>query len=253
MWTDTHTHLNDERLYPYWGDILQRAKDKGVDRVFVVGYDLESSKLALSLSKEDQIYPIVGVHPHETENFSFNEEEWDTFITPKTLGIGETGLDYYKMYSSKEKQKEMFINFIHYAKKKKLPVIIHCRDAWEDLIDIMKTEKVYEIGGIMHSYSGSYENAKIMAEWNFLFSFSGLITYKNANNLREVLKKLPLDLIIIETDSPYLAPQSKRGKINEPANLIEIAEKVAEIKNLELETLSGIMDENLERLFRGKL
>ncbi|HOJ92350.1 MAG TPA: TatD family hydrolase [Dictyoglomaceae bacterium] len=253
MWTDTHTHLNDERLYPHWKEILQRARDKGVKSVFVVGYDLKSSKLALSLSKESGIYPIVGVHPHESENFFLNEEEWDTLITPKTLGIGEIGLDYYKMYSSKRRQKEMLISFICYAKKKKLPVIIHCRDAWEDLIDIIKTEKIWEIGGIMHSYSGSYENAKIIAEWNFLFSFSGLITYKNANNLREVLKKLPLDLIIMETDSPYLAPQSQRGKINEPANLVEIAEKIAEIKNIELETLPEIMDENLKRLFNGKL
>lgn len=249
MWIDTHVHLNDERLYPQWMDYVKRARENNVISFFVVGYDWESSLRAVNLGDFDGIYPIVGVHPHDSSSPDIDNLNWKSLITEKTLAVGEIGLDYYKLYSPKDKQKEVFSKFIQFAKEVKKPIVIHCRDAWKDLIDIMKAERVWEIGGIMHSYSGSYEVFKIICEWNFLFSFSGPITYPNANNLREVVKKIPPDYLIIETDAPYLPPQSHRGKMNEPAYLPEIAQKVAELKNTSMEELSIKFRENLNRLF----
>ncbi len=251
MWIDTHVHLNDKRLYASWKEIVNRAKEKRVNKFFVVGYDINSSRIAVELSENDDIYATIGLHPHESDKFEFNKKEWDKLLTSKVIAIGEIGLDYYKLYSLKDSQKQIFIQFIQYAKENKLPIVIHSRDAWKDLIDIMKTEKVWEIGGIMHSFSGSYEIAKIIADWNFLFSFSGPITYPNANNLRDVVRKLPLDLIAIETDAPYLPPQSIRGKINEPAYLPEIAQKISEIKGIDLIDLSDIIKKNLKRIFKN--
>lgn len=253
MWTDTHVHLNDERIYPQWREYVERAKENGVVSFFVVGYDWESSLRANHLSIFEGIYSIIGVHPHESSNPCVDELDWKSLVTEKTLAIGEIGLDYYRLHSPKEKQKEVFSKFIQFAKEVNRPIVIHCRDAWKDLIDIMKAEKVWEVGGIMHSYSGSYETFKIISEWNFLFSFSGPITYPNAKNLREVLKKIPLEYIIIETDSPYLPPQSHRGKMNEPAYLPEIAEKISELKNVNLEDLSIKFKENLKNLFRKEI
>lgn len=250
MWIDTHVHLNDDKLFSQWEKIVERAKINNVNTLFVVGYDWESSKRAIFLSNYEGIYSIIGVHPHDSSNSEIYSHNWKEIVKDKTIGIGEIGLDYYKLYSPKEAQKKVFSDFIQLAKDLKLPIVIHCRDAWKDLLDIMKTEKAWEVGGILHSYSGSYEVAKIIADWNFLFSFSGPITYPNAKNLREVLKLIPLEYIVIETDAPFLPPQNHRGKINEPSYLTEIAEKVCEIKNIEKEKLSEILRENLRRVFK---
>lgn len=250
MWIDTHVHLNDDRLFLQWEKVVERAKKNNVNTFFVIGYDWESSKRAVTLSNYDGIYSVVGVHPHDSANSEINHYNWRELINDKTVAIGEIGLDYYRLNSPKEIQKKVFSDFIQFAKDLKLPIIIHCREAWKDLLDIMKAEKAWEVGGILHSYSGSYEIAKTIADWNFLFSFSGPITYPNAKNLREVLRHLPLNLIAIETDAPYLPPQEYRGKINEPSYLPVIAEKVCEIKNIEKEKLSEILRDNIKRVFK---
>ncbi|MFN3699189.1 MAG: TatD family hydrolase [Dictyoglomus sp.] len=249
MLVDTHVHLNDDRLFLHWKEVVRRAKENGVDSFFVVGYDWESSERAVFLSNHDGIYSIIGVHPHDSSNFELSMCDWRKLINSKTIGIGEIGLDYYKLYSPKESQKKVFSEFIQFAKEVKLPIIIHCREAWKDLLDIMRAEKAWEVGGIMHSYSGSYETARALSNWNFLFSFSGPITYPNAKNLRETLKLIPLDLIVIETDAPYLPPQPYRGRLNEPSYLPEIAKKICELKNVELERFSEILKNNLRRVF----
>lgn len=250
MWIDLHTHLNQEPLYKNWKELYEKAKKVGVKSLIIVGFDFESSKIAVEISSlENEIFASIGIHPHDADFVNYNDFPWESLITPKTIAIGEIGLDYYKIYSSKENQIKIFREGINFAKKCGLPIIIHCRDAYQDLIKILKEEKAWEIKGIMHSFSGSYEVAKIIADWGFLFSFAGPITYPNASRLREVVSKIPLDLIVIETDSPYLSPQSCRGKINEPSNLIEIAQKLAEIKNVSLDKLEEKIQENIKKIF----
>lgn len=250
MWIDLHTHLNQEPLYKNWREVYERAKRSGVEGLIVVGFDFESSKIAVEISsRENNIFASVGIHPHDAGSINYSGLSWENLITSKTIAIGEIGLDYYKMYSPKEKQIEIFREGINFAKKYNLPLIIHCRDAYHDLVKILKEERAWELKGIMHSYSGSYEIAKIIADWGFLFSFSGPITYPNAYRLREVVSKLPIDLIVIETDCPYLPPQSHRGKTNEPSYLIEIAEKLSEIKNIPLEELEMKIQENIRKIF----
>ncbi|MEN2983998.1 MAG: TatD family hydrolase [Dictyoglomaceae bacterium] len=250
MWIDLHTHLNHESLYKNWKEIYKRAKKVGVEGLIIVGFDFDSSRIAVEISScEDKIFASIGIHPHDADSLNYSDFQWEDLITSKTIAIGEIGLDYYKMYSSKEKQIKIFREGLNFAKKYNLPLIIHCREAYQDLIKILKEERIWELKGVMHSFSGSYEVAKIIANWNFLFSFSGPITYPNASRLREVVSKLPLDLIVIETDSPYLSPQSKRGKINEPSNLLEIAQKLAEIKNISVEKLEEILQENIKKIF----
>ncbi|PMQ01625.1 MAG: hydrolase TatD [Dictyoglomus sp. NZ13-RE01] len=250
MFIDLHTHLNQSPLLERWKNIYQEAKEAGVLGIVVVGYDFDSSKIASEISsQEDLIFYSIGIHPHEADSINYESFPWDRLIGEKTLAIGEIGLDYYKMYSDKESQKKLFREGINFAKKYKLPIIVHCRDAYKDLVEIMREEKAWEVGGIMHSYSGSYEIAKELANWGFIFSFSGPITYPNANRLREVVEKLPLDLIVLETDCPYLPPQSIRGKTNEPKYLIEIAKKLSEIKKISLEKLEEKLEENIKRIF----
>lgn len=250
MWIDLHTHLNQEPLYKNWKELYERARRNGVESLIVVGFDFESSKTAIEISSlENNIFVSIGIHPHDADSINYNDLPWESLITLKTIAIGEIGLDYYKMYSPKEKQIKIFREGINFAKKYDLPLIIHCRDAYQDLVKILKEERAWELKGIMHSYSGSYEIAKIIADWGFLFSFSGPITYPNAHRLRDVVCRLPLDLIVIETDSPYLPPQSHRGKINEPSYLVEIAQKLAEIKNISLEELEERIQENIKKIF----
>ncbi len=250
MWIDLHTHLNHDPLYRNWREVYEKARKVGVKELIVVGFDFESSKVAVEISLlEDDIFASIGIHPHDSDSLNYKDFPWESLITSKTIAIGEIGLDYYKLYSPKEKQREIFREGINLAKKYNLPLIIHCRDAHQDLIRILKEEKAWEIKGIMHSFSGSYEIAKVLADLGFLFSFSGPVTYPNAHKLRELVSKIPLDLIVIETDSPYLSPQSRRGKVNEPSNLIEIAQKLAEIKNISLEELEERIQKNIKKFF----
>ncbi len=250
MWIDLHTHLNHDPLYENWREIYKKARKVGVKELIVVGFDFESSKTAVEISLlEDDIFASIGIHPHDADSINYKDFPWESLITSKTIAIGEIGLDYYKQYSPKEKQIEIFREGINLAKKYNLPLIIHCRDAYQDLIKILKEEKVWEVKGVMHSFSGSYEIAKILVDWGFLLSFSGPITYPNAHRLRELVSKIPLDFIVIETDSPYLSPQSQRGKVNEPSNLIEIAQKLAEIKNISLEELEVRIQKNIKKIF----
>ncbi|MCX7846093.1 MAG: TatD family hydrolase [Dictyoglomaceae bacterium] len=250
MWIDLHTHLNHDLLYKNWKEIYERSKRVRVEVLITVGFDFESSEIAIELSSlEKGIFASIGIHPHDSDSLNYDDFPWENLITPKTIAIGEIGLDYYRMYSSKEKQIKIFREGINFAKKYNLPIIIHCRDAYQDLIKILKEEKAWELKGIMHSFSGSYEIAKVIANWDFLFSFSGPITYPNASRLREVVSKIPLDLIVIETDSPYLPPQSYRGRVNEPSYLIDIAKKLAEIKNISLEELEERIQENIKKIF----
>ncbi|HEA47150.1 MAG TPA: YchF/TatD family DNA exonuclease [bacterium] len=251
MLIDTHIHLDDPCYGKDRDAVIARAREEGVDYLIVVASDLESSKKCVKLAEEfDSLYATVGIHPHEAKT-----ADKDTYLRLKELAkckkvvaIGEIGLDYHYNHSPKEVQREVFRNQIRLAKKLTLPIIIHHREALPDVIEIVKQEKIKE--GVFHCFSGSLEEAEEVISLGFYVSIAGPVTFKNAKRLQELVKELPLDKLLIETDGPYLSPHPFRGKRNESAYLKYIAEKIAELRNLTLEEIAQKTTENAKKLFR---
>ncbi len=245
---DTHCHINLKDFNEDFGDVIERIETR-LESVINVGFDLKSSEESVKLSnKYESIYATVGIHPHDASTYDgFAEARLRELAkNPKVLAIGEIGLDYYRNLSPKEIQKEVFKKQIELALEIGKPVVIHCRDAYEDTINILKEYK--NIKGIMHSYSGSYETAKILMD-RFYFSISGPVTFKNAVTLREMVEKLPIEKILVETDSPYLTPEPFRGKRNEPCYVEYVAKMVAEIKGVSYDEIIKITNENTKKAF----
>ena len=247
---DTHCHLTDSRYNDNLDIVLKNIREK-LDFVINVGYDLKTSENSVKLSNEyEYIYATVGVHPNDSDSYNILvEEKLEELVknNNKIVAIGEIGLDYYRDYVSKEIQQDVFIKQLKLAKKLDKPVVIHCRDAYKDTIDILNEYK--DVNGIMHSYSGSYDTAKLLMD-RFYFSISGPVTFSNAINLHDMVEKLPIDKILVETDSPYLTPVPYRGKTNEPSYVEYIAKKIASIKNIEYEELKKILSKNTKKAFR---
>jgi len=242
---DTHCHLDLLRKE----DFEETVRDPEFEYLITVGYDRKTSTNALNIAGTyPHIYCAIGFHPHEADKVTLEDIAWlkeKALNNPKVKAIGETGLDYYKNYSDPEKQKEVFRWHINLARELGLPLIIHTRNAWEDTFRILKEEKAYEVGGIMHCFSGDLEAMRKAVDLGFYISYSGIITYKNAQNLREVLKKTPTRRLLMETDSPFLAPQQVRGKPNKPAYLKFIARTMAElIPNTSVEDIERMTSEN---------
>jgi TatD DNase family protein len=245
---DTHCHINLKEFNEDFGDVIERIETR-LECVINVGFDLKSSEESVKLSNRyESIYATVGIHPHDASTYDGVVEAKlrELAKNPKVLAIGEIGLDYYRNLSPKEIQKEVFKKQIELALEIGKPVVIHCRDAYEDTINILKEYK--EIKGIMHSYSGSYETAKILMD-RFYFSISGPVTFKNAVTLREMVEKLPIEKILVETDSPYLTPEPFRGKRNEPCYVEYVAKMVAEIKGISYDEIIKITNENTKIAF----
>ncbi len=245
---DTHCHINLKDFNEDFGDVIERIETR-LESVINVGFDLKSSEESVKLSnKYESIYATVGIHPHDASTYDgFAEARLRELAkNPKVLAIGEIGLDYYRNLSPKEIQKEVFKKQIELALEIGKPVVIHCRDAYEDTINILKEYK--NIKGIMHSYSGSYETAKILMD-RFYFSISGPVTFKNAVTLREMVEKLPIEKILVETDSPYLTPEPFRGKRNEPCYVEYVAKMVAEVKGVSYDEIIKITNENTKKAF----
>jgi TatD DNase family protein len=259
---DTHCHLD---FYDFDGDreaVLDRAWEAGVVRILVPGIDLPSSNKALNLARANQrVFAAVGVHPNEAKSW-----ERDTIKAlrelasgEKAIAIGEIGLDYYRERAPKETQKQIFLAQLELASELEVPVIIHNRQASEDIIGII-TDWMKDISlskstlqhrpGVLHSFSDSLETARRAVELGFFIGFTGPITFKKADDLRQVVAAIPLDKILIETDSPFLAPQPKRGSRNEPAYVHYIAEKLAEIHQLPIDEISAQVKSNADKLFR---
>src|SRR3989338_5701075 len=250
---DTHAHLDMPQFDGDREDVIKRAVDSGVSLIIDVGSDLSGSRTALELAhRYDFIYASAGIHPHEVKEITTDTyKEIRKLITdPKVVTVGEIGLDYYKDYSPRDIQQMEFINQIRLAKEFKKPIIVHSRDAREDTLKILKDEKVSEIGGIMHCFSGDEEMARRCMDMGFYISFAGPVTYPNADKLRKVVKSIPTNRLLTETDCPYLAPQQMRGKRNEPAYVRYVAEKIAEAKGLNLEDIERIIELNVYNLFR---
>lgn len=247
---DTHCHINDTMFNGETEQIINNYLLNGIEKVICVGCCLQSSKTAIELSKNYQsVYCAVGVHPSDCN--SYDEQVLENFLKAKNnklVAIGEIGLDYYYGKQDKEKQKQVFDSQIKLAKKYNLPIIIHCRDAYQDTLEILKNNQPLN-KVVMHCYSGSLEYANELLKMGIKFSFTGTVTYKNAKNVQNVALNLPLDSFFFETDSPYLSPNPYRGKRNEPANVKEIYKFVADLRGISIQEMELIADTNAKKFF----
>jgi len=252
MLFDTHTHLNAEQYNEDMETVIEHAQKEGVSYMAVVGFDRPTIKKAMEIAeKYPFIYAIVGWHPVDAIDMTEEDLKWIEQLAshPKVVALGEMGLDYYWDKSPKEIQKEVFRKQIRLAKKVKLPIVIHNREATEDIIEILKEEQASEVGGIMHCFSGSPEIAKECLKMKFYISLGGPVTFKNAKKPKEVAKEVPLDKLLIETDCPYLTPHPYRGKRNEPAYVKLVAEEIASIKGISVEELASLTTANAKKIF----
>ncbi|MFV9511744.1 TatD family hydrolase [Tepidibacillus sp. LV47] len=253
MLIDTHAHLDDEKFIEDREEVIQRAFDRGVKTIINIGYNKETILSTLELvNRYDFIYGAIGWHPNNAHEMTDQDFLWleEQLNHPKIVAIGEIGLDYYWDFAPKDIQQQVFRRQIQLAKRKGLPIVIHDRDAHQDVCQIIKEEGVKEIGGIMHSFSGSLEMAMECIEQGFYISFSGPVTFKNAKRPKEVASKIPIERILIETDSPYLTPEPYRGKRNESSYVKYVAEKIAELRGMTFEQIAQITTENAKRIFR---
>lgn len=252
MLFDSHAHLDDERFDEDREQVIEACITNGVSTILNASADIKSSYESVKLAeKYDFIYAAVGVHPHSAEemNDKFLEEIVSLAKNNKVVAIGEIGLDYYYDNSPRDIQKIWFIKQIEAAKKLNLPIIVHDRDAHEDTLKIIK-EAAKCCTGVLHCYSGSVEMAKELINLDFYISFTGAITFKNAKKSIEVIKYIPEDRLLIETDCPYLTPEPFRGKRNFPGHVKYVAQKIAEIRKLPFEHVAKVTSENAKRLFR---
>ena len=253
MIIDSHAHLDDKAFDQDRDEVIKKLKDNNIGAVMNISAGLASARTSLALAKKyDFIYTSMGIHPCETgelteENFKeiikYLEEE-------KVKAIGEIGLDYYWNEPEKEIQEFWFRKQLQLAREKKLPIIIHSRDAAADTYKIMKEEKAEELEGVIHCYSYTKETARDYLNWNYYFGIGGVVTFQNAKKLKEAVRYIPLTNILLETDSPYLAPIPYRGKRNSPLNLKLIAEAIAEIKEITVEEVIKVTTENTKKLYR---
>lgn len=252
MIIDSHCHLYSEKLEEIREEILNNLDN---NLICICSADcIETSIKCIKLSnKNKNVYATVGFHPHEAEGFtesSLLELEKLVKQNNKVVAIGEIGLDYYYDFSPREIQKEVLEKQIVLADKLKLPCVFHVREATEDFLNIIKNlAKKYKIRGVVHSFSGSIETAKILLDFGFYLGINGIITFKNANKMLDVVKFLPLDKILIETDAPYLTPVPFRGQANRPEYVRYVAEKIAELKEISVEDVINITTQNAKELF----
>lgn len=247
MFTDTHCHIYKE-YYENIDEIIKNAKENNVNRFINNGCDTSSNKEVLDLSqKYDNMYCALGIHPEKVEEYTESDLKWieNNLSNIKTIAIGEIGLDYHYTKENKDAQIKLLESELKLAETHQLPVIIHSREATEDTINTLKK---FKVKGVIHSFSGSLETAQIYIKMGYLLGINGVITFKNAK-LKEVIKDIPLENIILETDSPYLTPEPYRGKRNEPAKIYDIAQFISNLKEISIEELTRITNDNIKRIF----
>lgn len=252
MLIDSHAHLDDESFDKDRDEIIDDLKNQGVEIVINPGADAQSSVKAISLAKKyDNIYAAVGVHPHDVKDMDDSTIQLLSSLADydKVVAIGEIGLDYHYDYSPRDLQRKWLIEQIKLAKKLQLPIIIHEREASQDMYNILKQEADGNLTGVLHCYSGSLELAREYLKMGFYISFAGPVTFKNARVPKEVVKSIPLDRMLVETDSPYLTPEPKRGKRNEPLNVRYVAAMIAELKEISFDEVAIATSENTKKLF----
>lgn len=253
---DSHAHID----FPQFADdreaMLQRAREAGVGTLLAIGTGPGPEKLDAALPYAEQhnwIYTSVGVHPHDAKEVTPQHLDELARLAqhPKVIAWGEIGLDYFYDHSPRDVQAVVFRSQMELAHRAKLPIIVHCRDAWDDCLSLIERHwKPTGLGGILHCFTGTIDHARRGIDMGFLISFAGNSTYPKTQNLRDVAKELPLGGILIETDAPYLAPQAYRGKRNEPAYVAEVAKSLAAVRNLPPEEIAAATADNFRRLFR---
>lgn len=253
MFIDVHAHIYDE-YYDNIEEIVQNAKDYTVEKILNNAVDIKTSKEVIELSKKfPNVYACIGIHP---ENIDDLQEDYLEVLEKlvnenNVVAIGEIGLDYHYTKENKDKQKQVFVEQLKLADKLNLPVIIHSRDAVGDVIEILTDNKnLIRNGGVIHCFGGSVESAKILHNLGFSFSFGGVCTFNNAQKVIMVIESLPLDSLMFETDCPYMTPVPHRGERNEPKYVVNIAEKVALIKGVDIQEIGKITTLNAERIFK---
>ena len=249
---ESHAHYDDEAFDEDREQLLSSMQEHGIEYIVNVGASLKSTETTVALTRQYPfIYGSAGVHPSETTELNEENFKWLTAqcAEPKVVAVGEIGLDYYWEEPDHEIQKKWFIRQLELARSCHKPVIIHSRDAAKDTYDIMTAQKAQEIGGVIHCYSYSAEMALDYVKMGFYIGIGGVVTFKNGKKMKEVAQAVPIDRILLETDSPYLAPEPNRGKRNSSLNIPYIAAQIAQIKGMEYEEVVNITNQNARRLF----
>ncbi len=249
---DSHCHLDHEPIYSNLKKIIERSKNEGVKKLLTICTTLESFNNILKIIELDEIiYGTFGIHPHEADKYIISIDKFDSNLKKnnKIIGIGETGLDFFYNNSKKDRQIESFELHIKAAIKFNLPIIIHSRSAENETYEILKKNYEPNLKILMHCFTGSMSFAKKLLDLDAYFSASGIITFKNSMELQDTFKIIPNEKLLIETDSPFLAPEPMRGKKNEPSYIKYTAQKLAQLKNIELQNLIDFTTNNFNNLF----
>ena len=251
MFVDSHCHVDFPELAALMPDILQRMKNNGVGRALCVSVNLPDWPGLLSLVEQhEELYASVGVHPDYEDTVEPSVDDLiERSAHPKVIAIGETGLDYFRLTGDLSWQRERFRTHIRAARHTKLPLIIHTRSSSEDTLNIMKEEGAQDARGVMHCFTESWEVAQASMDLGFYISFSGIVTFKKATELQDVARRMPLDRLLIETDSPYLAPVPHRGKLNDPSKVIHVAEMIATLRGTTVQDIEEASTSNFFNLF----
>ena len=252
---DTHAHLDFPRFKKDRSQVIERAFENELKYIVNIGADLQSSRNSIKLAEQyDNIYATVGIHPHGADKADLEalKELREMAQSDKVVAIGETGLDFHYDNSPREKQKQAFRAQLRLASNMGLPVVIHAREADEDTVKILKEEGIEKTGGIMHCFASDKKMARKALDLGLYLAFGGLITFSNLDNLRSIVKDVPLDRLLVETDAPYLTPDPYRGKRNEPLYVKHVAEKIAEIKNISLQEVAETTTKNAEKIYKLK-
>ena len=244
---DTHAHLNIDKYKSPIEEIVRRANENGVKQIIVIGMDYKSSLKAIEIANKHNLYASVGVHPSYVDDSDHNSLN-NLYENEKVIAVGEIGLDFYWRNDNKMLQEKVFEEQLLKAIKLNLPVIIHTRNSFRETFDIVKKYQG-KLKGVFHCFSGNLAEAIEVINAGFYIGIDGPVTFKKSNELHEIVKKVPLDKILIETDSPYLTPEPYRGKTNEPANVYYVAKKIAELRNITLEAVSKQTTLNAISLF----
>ena len=251
MLVDSHCHLNFPELAGRVDEALALMRENRVTHALCISVTLQEFPQVRALAERyPQIYASVGVHPDYADVPVVTEQELVALADhPKVVAVGETGLDYYRIKGGSDWQRERFRTHIRAARRSGKPLVIHMRDAADDTLRIMHEEGADEVGGVMHCFTGNWEEAQAAIRLGFLISFSGIVTFKSATALKEVATQVPLERMLIETDSPFLAPVPYRGKTNEPGLVRYVAEEIARLRQVSLEEVAGVTSANFFRLF----
>lgn len=257
MLVDSHCHLDRIDLSPYAGDLgaaLDAARERGVGQMLCIGVERNNVAAVIDIAERHAgVYASVGVHPLDLGEAAETVDELVLWAQhPRVVAIGETGLDYHYSADNAELQRQSFRNHLQASVRSRKPVVVHTREAREDTLALLREGADQEVGGVLHCFTESWEMARAALDLGLHISFSGIITFKNAAELREVVKRVPLDRMLVETDSPYLAPVPYRGKKNEPKYVPEVAACVAELKGISAAAVADATTANFERLFLGK-